>query len=118
MTIFGEMPKDGNCFFHAVISQLILKDDMGDIQADDAVHLCDLVIACKQYGCDYAAATLRSSVVDYMRKNPILPLAGAKTVRSYFIFPQKPSVKIIVPLYNKQREIDVRVTYFYPNYEN
>ena len=81
MTIFGEMPKDGNCFFHAIISQLILKDDRGDIQADDAVHLCDLVIACKQYGCDYAAATLRSSVVDYMRKNPILPLAGAKTVR-------------------------------------
>ena len=76
--IFGRMPKDGNCFFHAVISQLILQQNNDEHAVVHDVTCKELLRDSQQRGKDHAAQKLRENVINFMRENPDLPVILGK----------------------------------------
>ena len=74
LMIFGRMPKDGNCFFHAVISQLILQQNNNEHAVVHDVTCQELLRDCQHRGEDQAAQKLRKNVINFMRENPDLPV--------------------------------------------
>ena len=63
LIIFGRMPKDGNCFFHAVISQLILQQNNYEHAVVHDVTCEELLRDCQQRGEEHAAQKLRENVI-------------------------------------------------------